>query len=874
MPIFVYLRRFSTRFSRFRPGIANPTSAAVLILFALLAPSIGNAQQSAVTDGADLPRHSVVDQSDVASLEVNPAGLGFLNGSQFSASLAGEGKSLSGQLDEPSFDEYGLLLGGGTGRLGAAFGVQFVSRRMFGRPAPHDYRKYSLGLGTSSESSFSVGASFNFFGSGTYQSLDDLTSLDLGLQWRPTSFLGFGARVQNTNTPFLRPNSPVPVRYTLGGALRFLDGRVLLETEARFIRETDDLRIRPQLEVEPLAGISIYSAAGLDQNARDSGERFELNRVEVGLSTTFAGTTSQGAVGTRGGTENLNWVAGRATASSLMPKRRIGVQKTWTVINLDQSVRERPPTGFLAEDRTSFLELISTIEHLAAADDTAGLVLKIKNNSLGWSQVWELRQAIDRFKQTGKEVIAYLPSTSLKNTYLASGCSKTWLAPHSPFSPDGLQVRLESYKNLLQNMGIEAEFIRIGTHKSAPETYTHGKPSEPAVDQTRAYLDELFGRAVTGIADGSSNSKKAVEDAIDRVPLYPDEAISAGYASSTKYVDEIRTHLQDQSDAPIEIQRFKDVSRRRHTWGGRPVIAVVPITGMITGGESGKVPGFGGQTSGAESLSNTFKDLKTDPRVRAVVLRIDSPGGSAKASDEIYRAIRKLDAKKPVVASMGDVAASGGYYVAAGAREILAGPSTLTGSIGIFAGKFNFQRLAKKLGIDSFTLERGDRANPYSGYEGWSEQQKAGIEKTMRYLYELFLTQAAETRPLDGDEIDKVARGRIWTGRAAKNQKLVDRMGGLVDAIHRAESLADIDRGTATYKMYHKSQEVVDLNTTTSSEYTARVVEQLVPEGLLQSKKSRLGDYMENFLNVGIYLPLVFSPGEPLMLSSKALVCD
>ncbi len=251
--------------------------------------------------------------------------------------------------------------------------------------------------------------------------------------------------------------------------------------------------------------------------------------------------------------------------------------------------------------------------------------------------------------------------------------------------------------------------------------------------------------------------------------------------------------------------------------------------------------------------------------VRAVVVRIDSPGGSAVGSDLIYREMRRLAEKKPVVASMGNIAASGGYYVAAGADEIFATPNTLTGSIGIFAGKFSVSKLADLIGINSTQIERGDRSGLFNLFHPWTEDEKDAVSRSITYLYSLFIQQVARTRPLSAEEVDAVGRGRIWDGVAAENIKLVDQLGGLMDAIRRAEELAGVMPGEVTYELYPKNLGLFDAGSTSVSTKLARSLlgrenkpVEFAGDSVLAAIVRRIGK--------GVMLPALYEDGEPLML--------
>jgi len=240
---------------------------------------------------------------------------------------------------------------------------------------------------------------------------------------------------------------------------------------------------------------------------------------------------------------------------------------------------------------------------------------------------------------------------------------------------------------------------------------------------------------------------------------------------------------------------FKPLAELDGRWGGKPVIAVVPVLGGITGGKNKSTP-FSGQIAGAESFIKAITSAAQDDDVKAIVLRVDSGGGDGLASDLMYRAVLEAKKKKPVVTSMGDVAASGGYYVAMGADEIWASPSTLTGSIGVFFAKPAVKKLAETFGVNQVALSRGKLAGITDLYEPWTDAQRAAAQKWVDSFYDTFITEVASSRHLTKDAVDKVARGRVWSGADAKAHGLVDHLGGLMDAVAAAKEkagLADAD---------------------------------------------------------------------------------
>ena len=480
------------------------------------------------------------------------------------------------------------------------------------------------------------------------------------------------------------------------------------------------------------------------------------------------------------------------------------------------------------------------------------------------AQSWELRQQVAAIRASGKKTIALLGSSELKAYYLASSAEAVWYSPNDVFAPMGLRSTFLSIREAMAKLGVEAQFLRIGDYKSAPEMFIVDEPTEPNVEQRNAYLDAIWKRVLTDIGKSRNMDSDKVEKLITSTHL-PDEAVARKLVDRIVYPDEVETFLRKEHQASLE----RGYPEREHIddqWRGGPQIAVVAVDGNIVRGRSDNSPLFGDPTAGARSLTATFEQLRKNPQVRAVVVRIDSPGGSAVGSDLIYHAMRRLAVSKPVIASMGNLAASGGYYVAAGADEILATPTTLTGSIGIFAGKVNIQQLSSRVGLSTQRLERGSPTTYSDVFVPWTKDEMDVIGTSLQYMYRLFLTQVAATRPLTAEEVDKVARGRVWVGTDAREAKLVDENGGLVDAIHRAEELAGLPRGKAQYRQYTPSSRMgiaVDLQTR-----AAKLLGIKRPEDTIRAMLERDTMFTRYLRETSFAwrLPLLYDNGEPLML--------
>jgi protease-4 len=388
--------------------------------------------------------------------------------------------------------------------------------------------------------------------------------------------------------------------------------------------------------------------------------------------------------------------------------------------------------------------------------------------------------------------------------YLASACNEIVVPPSGRLSVLGVRLETVFVKDALALIGVEADLESIAEYKTAPDTFRRTTMSEPHREMMDAILHSTMDTAVAAIAEGRGLDPAKVRQMIDTMPLLPEEALEAGLVDAMLYEDELPAYLHSTADGdgnePLALCTWREGAR----WLRQPVkratgqtVGVVSIEGLIVPGRSRRAPApiplpFTNAQAGAESIIQALRKAETDRQMAAVILHVDSPGGSALASDLIAREVQRLQAAKPVVALMGDQAASGGYYVAAPASRIVARPTTITGSIGVFGGKFTFRGLYDKLGVRREALQQGAMAGLYSEMVGFTPEERAWIRRDMGEFYTRFKTYVAEGRRMPEEEVEQVARGRVWTGAQALEAGLVDELGGFDVALRLAKELAGI----------------------------------------------------------------------------------
>ncbi len=462
------------------------------------------------------------------------------------------------------------------------------------------------------------------------------------------------------------------------------------------------------------------------------------------------------------------------------------------------------------------IDLRKTIARLdKAAEDKkiGGVVLDIRMASLARGKLNELRAAVSRVRASGKKVHAVMESAMGPQYLLASACDEIAMPEPGIVLVPGVHAEFSYLKDLLEKLGIEADMLHVGESKGAAEPYTRRSMSEPVKKNLTAMIDDIYDQMVTTIAADRQLKIDEVQAIIDQGLLTVTQAREADLIDHVAYADEFRAQLKKEYEAdelvyvvnygkkkvdtdfsgPMGmIKLFKAILGGGSGGNGSngPKIAIVYAVGPITSGKSASGP-FGGQSMGSETIIKALREAADDKDVAAIVLRINSPGGSALASDLIWRTTQSIE--KPIVASMGDVAASGGYYIAMGADRILAEPGTITGSIGVVGGKMTLGGLYEKIGIASEVISRGKNSGIFSTTNKFSDSEREAIASMMQDIYRQFTTKAAAGRDMPLEKLESLAGGQVYTGRDAKRNGLIDELGTLKDAIRVAKELAGLD---------------------------------------------------------------------------------
>ena len=448
----------------------------------------------------------------------------------------------------------------------------------------------------------------------------------------------------------------------------------------------------------------------------------------------------------------------------------------------------------------SFTSLLTQLRKAKVDNRVGAVLLDIDFPGIGWGKAEELREAIKDFRASGKPIYSYMEIGLNKEYYIASATEKIFIPPAGDLYVNGFAAEAMFYKGSLDKLGIEAEVIQRGPkYKNAPDQYTKDKMGEGQREVINALLDEYFGRLKAGIAEARGKTPEDVAAIIDNAPYHADQAKELNLIDDALYRDQVYDQLKTRLGYKAEdkLRTISGTDYREIPSDGLGLnngerIAVIYASGAINMGSSNKSP-FGGEMVGADTIVKAVNDAAADNSIKAIVLRVDSPGGSALASDLMWHALENAKAKKPVVVSMADVAASGGYYISCNANKIVAEPTTVTGSIGVFMGKPVIKGFYDWLGITNEYITRGKNAGIFRETEKWNPDERAKMEAQADKIYfNDFLPKVAKGRNKNVEEVNALAQGRVWTGTQAKQNGLIDEFGGLEKAIEIAKQLANL----------------------------------------------------------------------------------
>lgn len=500
---------------------------------------------------------------------------------------------------------------------------------------------------------------------------------------------------------------------------------------------------------------------------------------------------------------------------------------------------QETPFGFLiGEDYANFGldDVLASIKKAKENEKIKGIYLQADNMSAGFASLQAIRDALEDFKASGKFIVAYGDTYGQGAYYLASVADKVLLNPKGTIAWRGLASVPIFYKNLLDKIGVEMQVFKVGTYKSAVEPFIATEMSPANREQINAYIGSIWGDILTDVAASRNLTAGKLNELAGRMLMLEPggESVECGLADTLIYQNDVRDYLKglagiDKEDdlQMLSLNDMINVKRNVPKDKSGNIVAVYYATGEIVE-KSSSSPMISGEEPviSSEKMISDLLQLKENDDVKAVVLRVNSPGGSAYASEQIWHAVSQLKEEKPVIVSMGDYAASGGYYISCNADTIVAEPATLTGSIGIFGLIPNMQGLTKKLGLDFDVVKTNAYSDFGSIFRPMNEDEKSFIQRYINEGYELFLSRCSDGRGIDKTSLDSMAQGRVWTGSMAKELGLVDELGGLDKALEIAIDKAGIENDGYTVLSYPKEKSFIETlaNTVSASFLRSRIL--------------------------------------------------
>ena len=777
------------------------------------------------TEGVLLVSPVTTEVNDATALSVNPAHLGFLD----AWNLVYTGARVSSSQEHQSGQGQALFFAVPLGPVGFGIGTEFM--------LPTDSVRRWQGLDRRMR--FSMGLSFNpvralglGFAWRTFPGYDfgaPIHTLDFGVSVRPINHVSLSFLFQDVNSPKVtygqvkddetvvpRRTEKVPNRYTIALTIRptgtdriSLGGEVHYMNGARkaYDADTGTFLSMPFQRTDFQAHVGVTLTDGISLRTRFTAEGVRSEDVGTAyyLDTALVVDTARFPFG-----------LGVAPYFKLAPDYQAGYQGMSAMLQF--SGDDRPSLPLLAppalvapirldENMTAmaWADWQRRLERIQSDRSVDAVLFELAPDALNLSYARELRRRIRELKAREIATVCYLKEASTAAYAACAGSDQVWIHPAGGIRTSGLSMRAVYFRSLLDKVGVQADIVRMGEYKSAPEMFTETAPTAPAAKAINRYLDGLYRTLTAGIAeDRGMSGFAAAADIIEQGPFLATEALEAGLVDRLVSTERLEAELEALlGRSAIVYDRYDTRPQRHRTYIDAPAVAVVHVQGDLVDGESLDIPFLRIRTTGAETLTKTLRSLADNPAIRAVVVRIDSPGGSALAADIIWGELMALRQHKPVIATLGAVAASGAYYIASAAGVIYAAPTTLPGSIGVVYGKADVSGLLDKLGISVTTFRRGDQADAQSWARAYTDGERAQLERQLESYYHLFLDRVVEGRDngLTRETLDKRARGRIWNGIDARQHLLVDELGGYQEALNHARALSFVKPGTRVLQL-------------------------------------------------------------------------
>ena len=759
---------------------ARARSRRLALLFSLSAAG-AYAQGTAPAEPRVLtPGRSLAATDDASAIAVNPANLAFLPSAELRALGVNTGqdsplpgRGLSFDLATPLVFDFS-----------AGLRLDLVSPPA-SAPMPDPYRALSFALAYQQSEALSVGVSLMR----TYSdsaAMDGLFGATVATSYRPFSALALSAAARNVTGFENSAGTRLDRAYDAGLALMPAGTRaVTVGLEGEYEEAGKQLSPRASLGVD-IPGLGrLRGDVRIDNPLKDSRAYVATAGLEV-VAGRFS-ASGGGVFGSQLGRGGAGFYAGLAARGYREPGVHLG--RYFVKIRLESTPGDR-----------AHVKLLRALWKMADDDEVAGVGFVLKTEpASSFPHAEELGDAIRMLRSRGKKVFCHLEDNGGRSLYACSQADRIVMNPAGGLRFSGLRSQYMYFGQVLSNIGVRADFVRIGAHKTAAEQLAASGPTPVAEDDHRELLLEQERSFLSDVGGGRRIAAGELRERLSKGPFVAAEARAAGLIDGYAFdddLDQVASELYGSHVPFVEAERAPLFQTHApEVLGERDRLAIVYVDGDMIDGRSREIPLIGTKLSGSYTVAAAVKEAREDPRIRAVVLRLETPGGSSLAADVIWREVALTTKVKPVVVSMGTVAASAGYYIAAPGSVIFANKTTITGSIGVFYGKADIGDLLKRVGVNIVTYRTAPRADAESIYRPFTDDERVELGRKVKQFYDTFVDRVARGRPmLSVEQIDALGRGKVWTGEQAVARHLVDRLGGLREAIAEAERLGGLAR--------------------------------------------------------------------------------
>lgn len=765
---------------------------------ALVSLSLSNTSLAYAQNGTQRPTtlpafgRTLVGNDDSTAIVQNPANLAFLPG----AELRWTGAFLNESAETASQGHaVGFALPLDFLPLATGFRFDMVSppgraaEQTYGRQVNYQWFTWALAMGSDTAS---VGLSYQTSYSDAIE-IHGMNSWTFAANLRPSDYFGLAGVVRNANSPRSDSGTKLGVTYDLGTVFR-PTGTDLLELgfEASFVDENSGYWI-PRVVADvgiPTLGRLRSDVSLIDPVGDVFGDPAWTASTSLVIHMNSRHGSGEASLGARYGNA-LGNAQNRAYDNLHAEAAFRTFRQTHAADNLPYALRIRMED---TPDDRGHVKLLRSLWRMAESEPNLRAVLLELRASPASSlaHIQELQDAIYHLQNNGKKVLCHLESASGAALYLCSIADQVLINPAGNIRYAGLKSSRYYLKGLLDKVGVRADFVRIGEHKSAPEGLARTEGTETSIRDRVEMLQEVELELSAGIAKGRDLTVDEFRKAVKKGPFTAVEAKHADLVDGFAFDDMLEEKTRSLAGEDLIFEKGSRAPTKPKRFGPVERVAIVYVSGDMVDGKSQSIPFLGMETAGSYTIAASLKQVREDPSIAAVVLRIETGGGSAMAADVIWREVQLTATKKPVVVSMGAAAASGGYYIASPGSYIYANPLTITGSIGIFYGKMDFADLLGNIGVNIETLRTEEHADAQSPFRPYTDEEREVLKDKIQQFYGLFLRRVADGRGLTRKEIDAVGRGRVWTGRQAKEHKLVDALGGLRQALAKARVMGGV----------------------------------------------------------------------------------